>query len=82
MEHEVSDVGLLSLVHHIVMFVNMKNVRGRDAVCPPSLPPSGECVIVAVDNRSHRTVCPPEKTAKLVIRLTHQIEIVEVDIKD
>jgi len=39
-------------------------------------------VIVAVDNRSHRTVCPHEKTAKLVTRLTHQIEVVEVDIKD
>jgi len=28
MKHEVSDVRLQSLVHHVVMFVNMKNVRG------------------------------------------------------
>jgi hypothetical protein len=26
MEHEVGDVGLLSLVHHVVMLINMENV--------------------------------------------------------
>jgi hypothetical protein len=58
MEHEVTDVGLLSLVHHIVMFVNVKNVCWRNAVGPPSLSPSSKCVMVSVDDYGHRTVRP------------------------
>ena len=82
MEHEVSDVGLLSLVHHVVMFVNMKNIRRCDTVGVPSSPPSCERVIVPLDNRGDRTMRPPEKTTKLVTRVRHQIEVVEVDIEN
>gem|GEM_PF-6882616 len=82
MEHEVTDVGLLSLVHHVVMFVNVKNVRWRNAVGLPSLLPSSKCVMVSVDNYGHRTVRPLEKTLKLVAGVRHHIKVVEVDIKD
>jgi hypothetical protein len=50
MKHKVGDVGLWPLVHHIVVFVNMENVRWHDIVCPPFRPPSRECLIVTFHN--------------------------------
>jgi hypothetical protein len=82
MEHEVTDVGLLSLVHHVVMFVKVKNVSRRNAVGLPSLLSSSKCVMVSVDNCGHRTGCPLKNTLKLVAGVRHHIEVVEVDIKD
>jgi hypothetical protein len=82
MEHEVGNVGLLSLVHHVVMLINMENVRWRDVVCLPSLPPSGKCVIVVLYNYRQRTGCPVEQLLETVSSIRHLVEVVEVDIKD
>jgi hypothetical protein len=82
MEHEVGNVDLLSLVHHVVMFVNMENVRWRDVVRLPSLPPSGKCMIVPLHNHRHRTGCPVEQLLETVGRIGHLVEVIEVDIKD
>ena len=82
MEHEVANVGLLSLVHHVVMLVNMENVRWRDVVCLPSLPPLGKCVIVMLHNYRHRTGCPVEKLLETVSGIGYLIEVIEVDIKN
>ena len=61
MEHKVGNVGLLPLVHHVVMFVNMKNVRSFDALCLASLHPSGKGVIVSFHNYRYGTAGPIEK---------------------
>ncbi len=53
MEHEVANVGLLTLVHHVVVLVNMENVRWHNAVCPPFRPPSRESMIVTLHNHGH-----------------------------
>ncbi len=82
LEHEVGNVGLLSLVHHIVMLVNMENVRWRDPVCPPSPPPSGKGVIVTFHNHGDRTGCPVERSLQTVTSVGYLIEVVEIDIKD
>jgi hypothetical protein len=82
MVHEIGNVGLLSLVHHVVMLVNMKNVRWRDAVCLASLPPAGESVIVALYNYRHRTGCPVKQLLETVSGIRHLVEVIEVDIKD
>ena len=82
MEHEVGNVGLLSLVHHVVMLVNMENVRWRDVVCLPSLPPAGKSVIVALYNYRHWTRCPVEQLLETVSGIRHLVEVIEVDIKD
>jgi hypothetical protein len=82
MEHEIANVGLLSLVHHVVMLVNMENVRWRDVVYPPSLPPSGKSVIVALHNHRHRTVCPVEQLLEAVSGIGYLVEVIEIDIKD
>jgi hypothetical protein len=37
MEHKVGNVGLLLLVHHVVMLVNMENVRWRDVMRLPRM---------------------------------------------
>ena len=50
MKHKIGDVGLWPLVHHIVMFVNMKNVRWHDVVCPQFSLPSRESMIVTFHN--------------------------------
>jgi len=82
MEHEVGNVGLLSLVHHVVMLVNMENVRWRNLVCLPSLPPSRKRMIVTLHNHRHRTRCPVEQLLETVSGIGHLIEVIEVDIKD
>ena len=82
MVHEVGNVGLLSLVHHVVMLVNMENVRWRDVVCLPSLPPAGKSVIVALYNYRHWTRCPVEQLLETVSGIRHLVEVIEVDIKD
>jgi len=70
-EHKVVYVGLLSLVHHVVVLVNMKNVRRRDPVGAPLLSPSGESVIVPVDNDGDWAIRPPEKTTELAARIRY-----------
>ena len=82
MEHEISNVGLLSLVHHVVMFVNMENVRWCHVVCLPSLPPSGKGVIVPFHNYRHGTASPVEKFLQTQGGVGHLVEVIEVDIKD
>jgi hypothetical protein len=82
MEHEVPDVGLLSLVHHVVMLVNMEDMGRGDAVSPPSVSPSSKCVIVSLHHYRNRMVCPCEKIATTVGSIGHQGEVVEVNIKD
>ena len=76
------NVGLMSLVHHVVKLVNMENVRWRDVVCLPSLPPAGKSVIVALYNYRHRTDCPVEQLLETVSGIGHLVEVIEVDIKD
>ena len=82
MEHEVGNVGLLSLVHHVVMLVNMENIRWRDAVCLPFLPSPRKCVIVTLHNHRHWTGCPVEQLLYTVSGVWPQVEVIEVDIKD
>lgn len=82
MEHEVADVGLLSLVHHVVVFVNVEDVRGRDTGSPPSVPPVSECVIVSFNNQGHRPVRPGEEATEVNDRVRHEVEVVEVDVED
>ncbi len=72
MEHEVGNVGLLSLVHHVVMLVNMENVRWRDPVCPPSPPPSGKGVIVTFHNHGDRTGGTVEQSLQTVSGVASQ----------
>ena len=71
-----------TMVHHVVMLVNMENVRWWDVVCLPSLPPSGKSVIVPFHNHRHRTGCPVQQLFEAVSSIRHLVEIVEVDIKD
>jgi len=82
MEHEVGNVGLLSLVHHVVMLVHMENVCWRDVVCPPALPPSGKGVIVTFHNHGHRTGSPAEQMFQTRAWVSYLVEVVEIDIKD
>jgi hypothetical protein len=60
MEHEVANVGLRPLIHHVVVFVNMENMRWRNAVRPPFAPPSCENMIVTLHNHGHGTVSPTQ----------------------
>jgi hypothetical protein len=60
-EHEIPDVCLLSLVHHVVMLVNMKNVRWCDVIPLPFLSPAGKRVIVTFHNHGDRAACPVKK---------------------
>lgn len=82
MEHEVGNVGVLSLVHHVVMFVYMEDVRWCDVVCLPSLPPSGKGVIVPFHNYRHGTRCPVEQFLQTQSGVGHLVEVIEIDIKD
>ena len=70
------------LTHHVVMLVNMENVRWWDVVCLPSLPPSGKSVIVTLHNHRHRTGCPVEQVTETVSGVGDLVEVIEVDIKD
>ena len=81
-EHKVGNVGLLSLVHHVVMFVNMENVRWWDIVCLPSLPPTGEGLIVPFHNHRHGTAGPVKQLLQTQDGVRNLIEVVKVDIKD
>jgi hypothetical protein len=82
MEHEVGNIDLLSLIHHVVMFVNMENVGWCDVLCLPSLPPSGKSMIVPFHNYRHGTSSPVEKFLQTQSWADHQVEVIEVDIKD
>lgn len=82
MEHEVTNVGLRPLVHHVVVFVNMENMRWYDVVCPALSPPSRESVIVTFHNHGHGTASPVQQTLQAHAGLGQLVEIVEIDIKD
>ena len=82
MIHEVGNISLLSLVHHVVMLVNMEYVRWRDVVCLPPLPPSGESMIMTIYNYRHRAVCPVEQFLKMTRGILDLVKVIEVDIKD
>jgi hypothetical protein len=81
-EHEIANVGLWPLVHHVVVFVNMEYVRRYDVVGPPFRPPSRESVIVTLHNHGHGTAGPTQQTIQAHTGLGQLIEIVEIDIKD
>jgi hypothetical protein len=82
MEHEVSNVGLRPLVHHVVVFVNMENMRWYDVVCPPFRPPSRERVIVVFHNHGHWTASPFKQLRETPSGVGYLVEVVEVDIKN
>ncbi len=82
MEHEVANVGLRPLVHHVVVFVNMENVRWHDAVCPPFRPPSRESMIVTLHNHGHGTASPVQQTLQAHTRFRRFVEIIEINVKD
>jgi hypothetical protein len=71
MVHKVANVGLLSLVHHVVMLVNMENVRWRDAVFLTSLPPLSKRMIVTFYDYRSRTICPREHFMQTVSCVGH-----------
>jgi len=82
MGHEIADVGLRPLVQHIVVFVNMEDVRRRDTAFPPFCPPSSERVIVTFNNHGHGKASPFQHPLQAHAGLGYLVEIVEVDIKD
>jgi hypothetical protein len=82
MKHKVAYVGLLPLVHHVVVFVNMENVRWYDVVCPPFCPPPRESVMVTFHNHGHGAVSPVQQTLQTYTGFGQLVEIVEINIKD
>jgi hypothetical protein len=82
MKHKIGNAGLWPLVHHVVVFVNMKNVRWEDVVCPQFRPPSRESMIVTLQDHRHRTISPVHQKLKAHTWLGQLIEIVEINIKD
>lgn len=82
MEHEVGNVGLRSLVHHVVMLVNMENVRWRYSLCTPSLFPSAKGVIVTFHNHGHGTASPVKQLLQTQSWVGHLVKVIEVDIKN
>ena len=82
MDHEIANIGLRSLVHHVMVFVHMENVRWHDAVCPPFRPPSRERVIVTLHNHGHGAASPVQQTLQFHTWFRQLVEIVEVDVKD
>ncbi len=82
MEHEIANVGLRPLVHHVMVFVNMENVRWRNAVCPPFPPPSCESMIVTFHNHGHGTVGSAQQTLQAHTRFGQLVEIIEINVKD
>ena len=82
MEHEVGNVGLLPLVHHVVMFVNMENMRWCDVMCLPFLPPLVKGMIVPFHNYRHGTTGPVEKFLQTQGGVGNLVEVIKVDIKD
>ena len=74
--------GLLSPVHHVVMLVNMENMGWRNAVFPKYPPPLSKRMIVTFHDYRSRTCCPREQFMQTVSRIWHQVEVIEVDIKD
>jgi hypothetical protein len=71
MVHKVANVGLLSLVHHVMMLVNMKNVGWCYAVFLTSFPPMSKCMIVTLYDYRNRTVCPSKHFMKTLCRVGH-----------
>jgi len=65
MVHKVANVGLLSLVHHVMMLVNMKNVGWRYAVFLTSFPPTSKRMIVTLYDYRNRTVCPSKGSGNI-----------------
>jgi len=82
MEHEVANVDLRPLIQHIVVLVNMENVRWYDAVCPPFPPPSCKSVIVTFHNHRHGTASPIQETLHVYTRFRRFVEIIEINVKD
>jgi len=71
MVHKVGNVGLLSLTHHVLMLVNMKNVGWRDAEFLTSLPPLSKRMIVTLYDYRNRTACPCEHFVQTASRVGH-----------
>jgi hypothetical protein len=82
MKHKVAYVGLLPLNHHVVVFVNMENVRWYDVVCPPFRPPPCESVMVTFHNHGHGAASPVQQTLQTYTGFGQLVEIVEINIKD
>ena len=60
--HKVCYVCSLSLIHHVVMLINVQDVgRHRQPTFTNASSPLCECMIVPLDYESYRTTCPNEQ---------------------
>jgi len=82
MEHEVANVGLRPLIHHIMVLVNMENVRWHYVVCPPLPPPSCKSVVVTFHHHGHGSASPIQETLQVHTWFRRFVEIIEVNVKD
>jgi hypothetical protein len=59
MIHEIGKIRVLSLVHHVMMFVDMNNeLRCRELTMTHQISPFPKGMVVFLNNDGHRTIAP------------------------
>ena len=81
--HEVGDVGVPSLIHDVMVLVNMEDVR-RTRQGSPSDPtsPASKRLVVLLHDESDRLPAPAQQPLKTPNRIRHKAEVVEINVEN
>ena len=81
--HEVGDVRVPSLIHHVMVLVDVEYVRRtRQRASPSPVSPACEHPVVLLHDESDRCPAPSQQPLKPPNRVGHKAEVVEINVED
>jgi hypothetical protein len=81
--HEVGDIGVSRLIHHVMMLVDMQDMR-RTRQGAPSYPvlPASKCLVMFLYDEGDGGAAPLQQLLKPLHRVIYKAKVVQVNVQD